>query len=71
MFQSSLQFAKDLDVNDSLASYRDQFHFPKTVEGEKKLYFTGNSLGLQPLKAKNRIDRILDEWADYAVDGHF
>ncbi|MBL6611694.1 MAG: kynureninase [Flavobacteriaceae bacterium] len=71
MFQSSLQFAKDLDANDSLASYRDQFHFPKTAEGEKKLYFTGNSLGLQPLNAKNRIGRILDEWADYAVDGHF
>ncbi len=35
------------------------------------LYFTGNSLGLQPKGVRARIDQELDDWATYGVEGHF
>src|SRR5207253_2775213 len=34
------------------------------------IYFTGNSLGLMPKKAKEYVDQELDDWARLAVDGH-
>lgn len=44
-------YAAALDQSDSLASFRDQFHIP-VIDGKQTLYFTGNSLGLQPKNAK-------------------
>src|SRR5690606_28627244 len=31
----------------------------------------GNSLGLQPRRARHFIDEVLGKWADQAVEGHF
>lgn len=67
----SLEYAQNLDKNDELRSYRDRFHFPIDSNGEKKLYFTGNSLGLQPISTREYINQELDDWAKYGVDGHF
>lgn len=67
----SLDYAQDLDKNDELRDYRDQFHFPTDENGDKKLYFTGNSLGLQPKSTREYINQELDDWAKYGVDGHF
>lgn len=67
----SLDYAQDLDKNDELRDYRDQFHFPNDENGDKKLYFTGNSLGLQPKSTREYINQELDDWAKYGVDGHF
>jgi kynureninase len=65
-----LKIAQDLDDADTLKSFRSQFHFPKTPEGKDFLYFAGNSLGLQPKKAKDYIQQELDDWAKWGVEGH-
>jgi kynureninase len=54
-----------------LAHYRAKFHIPKNQNGEEWLYFTGNSLGLQPKETKNYIQQELDDWANLGVEGHF
>lgn len=69
-FKNTLEFAKELDQNDSLHSYKDEFLFPE-VNGQKVIYFTGNSLGLQPKRTKVYVDEIMDDWAKLAVEGHF
>lgn len=69
-FKNTLEFAQKLDAEDCLNKYQDEFIFPK-VNNEKVIYFTGNSLGLQPKRAKKYIDEIMNDWANLAVEGHF
>lgn len=38
---------------------------------EDSIYFCGNSLGLQPRRTKEYINRYLDTWASKGVFGHF
>lgn len=66
----TLAFARKMDRNDSLKKFRAQFHIPK-VKGKTALYFTGNSLGLQPKSTKKFIDQELNDWAKLGVEGHF
>lgn len=61
--------AKKLDQNDPLAGYRNVFHIPQ-VGGGEAIYLCGNSLGLQPKKAKEYVLEELDDWARLGVDGH-
>lgn len=68
-YQFSQDFAKDQDRQDPLAHYRQQFYFPQH-DGQDVLYFTGNSLGLQPKKARQLVLEELDDWAEYGVEGH-
>ncbi|MBL7877135.1 MAG: kynureninase [Cyclobacteriaceae bacterium] len=68
-FENSLAFAKQLDRQDSLKSFRKQFHLPE-VKGKTAIYFTGNSLGLQPKSVKQSIAQELNDWADLGVEGH-
>ncbi|MFA7326891.1 MAG: kynureninase [Candidatus Kapaibacterium sp.] len=67
----SLEYAQNLDKNDELHEYRNRFHLPLDSNGNEKLYFTGNSLGLQPKSTREYINQELDDWAKYGVDGHF
>ncbi|MBQ4805030.1 kynureninase [Aquimarina sp. MMG015] len=69
-FENSKEFAQKLDQQDPLSSYRDQFLFPK-VNGKEVIYFTGNSLGLQPKNTKKYVDEVMKDWAELAVEGHF
>eukprot|EP01089_Gocevia_fonbrunei_P018017 TRINITY_DN6010_c0_g1_i4.p1 TRINITY_DN6010_c0_g1~~TRINITY_DN6010_c0_g1_i4.p1 ORF type:complete len:424 (-),score=78.16 TRINITY_DN6010_c0_g1_i4:2873-4144(-) len=69
-FKNSLVFAQQLDAEDPLREYRDEFHFPK-VKGKDVIYFTGNSLGLQPKRTQKFVDDIMKDWKDLAVEGHF
>ncbi|MBT8290232.1 MAG: kynureninase [Muriicola sp.] len=69
-FQNTLSFAQQLDAEDQLAVYRDQFHFPK-VNGKDVIYFTGNSLGLQPKRTSAFVEEIMKDWRELAVEGHF
>ncbi|MBZ9630707.1 kynureninase [Salegentibacter sp. LM13S] len=69
-FKNTLEYARELDSQDKISSYRDQFIFPQH-EGKKVIYFTGNSLGLQPKSAKKYVDEIMTDWANLAVEGHF
>lgn len=59
-----------LDADDPLRSFRDRFHIPFEC-GREKIYFCGNSLGLQPKSARKAIETELDTWASIGVDGHF
>ncbi|MCK0110344.1 kynureninase [Flavobacteriaceae bacterium S0825] len=70
-YKLGLEYAKQQDQNDVLASYRNQFHIPKDKEGNDWLYFTGNSLGLQPKSTKSYINQELNDWATLGVEGHF
>jgi kynureninase len=65
-----LEFAKLLDQNDELSSFRNQFHIPKDNNGNELIYMTGNSLGLQPKSTKDYINQELDDWANLGVEGH-
>ncbi len=69
-FKNTLSFAQEMDKNDPLRQYRNEFHFPK-VNGEEVIYFTGNSLGLQPKRTKKFVDDVMNDWAQLAVEGHF
>ncbi|SHF66802.1 Kynureninase [Arenibacter palladensis] len=69
-FKNSLVFAQQLDAIDPLRKYRNEFHFPK-VKGKDVIYFTGNSLGLQPKRTQKFVDDIMKDWKDLAVEGHF
>ena len=70
IFENSLEFATSLDKKDPLGPYREEFHFPKQ-NGKDVIYFTGNSLGLQPKNTKSFIDEVLTDWAELGVEGHF
>lgn len=68
-FENSLQFARTLDRNDPLKSYRSKFHIP-VINGKTAIYFTGNSLGLQPKSTKKMVCEELEDWAKLGVEGH-
>ena len=46
------------------------FFFPQH-ENKNVIYFTGNSLGLQPKNTQHYLQQELDDWAKYGVEGHF
>ena len=63
--------AHSLDMADPLAGYREAFRLPLAPDGNLAIYLCGNSLG--PLVKKSREDvlRMLDEWEQFGVRGHF
>ncbi|MGL2964980.1 kynureninase [Flavobacterium sp. XGLA_31] len=69
-FQNTREFAQQLDAQDELRAYRNEFIFPQH-NGKNVVYFTGNSLGLQPKRAKKYVDDVMSDWANMAVEGHF
>jgi kynureninase len=70
-FVDSRQFAADIDSSEPFAIFREEFNFPSRRNGYDPVYLCGNSLGLQPKRARALVDRELDVWAELAVDGHF
>src|SRR5687767_3019747 len=69
-YQNTRAFAQQLDNADKLKSFRSRFHFPQH-EGKEVVYFTGNSLGLQPKTTQSYIQQELNDWAKFGVEGHF
>ncbi|MEZ4801965.1 MAG: kynureninase [Gelidibacter sp.] len=69
-YQLGLEFAKQQDQEDVLATYRQRFHIPKDSKGNELIYMTGNSLGLQPKSTKEYINQELEDWANLGVEGH-
>ncbi|MCB0762077.1 MAG: kynureninase [Flavobacteriales bacterium] len=69
-FENNLSFAQKMDREDPLAGYRNEFLFPE-INGKRVIYFTGNSLGLQPRAAREALNVELEDWAKYGVEGHF
>jgi kynureninase len=70
-FRRDESFAMEMDAADPLREYREQFLIPKRASGEPVIYFCGNSLGLQPTKAREYVQQELNDWARLAVDAHF
>lgn len=69
-FENSLRFAKEMDDNDPVKPFREEFIIP-SVNGKEQIYFLGNSLGLQPKKTANAIKEVLNQWSAYGVEGFF
>ncbi|HXC05814.1 MAG TPA: kynureninase, partial [Bacteroidia bacterium] len=64
------EFAQQLDAADPLGKFRQKFYIP-THNGQEVVYFTGNSLGLQPRSTQDAILNELEDWANFGVEGHF
>lgn len=62
--------AAQRDHNDPLRDYKNRFHFPEAKNGVEPIYFTGNSLGLMPKKAREYVEQELSDWERLAVEGH-
>jgi kynureninase len=69
-YQNTLEFAKSLDEKDELKDYRSKFYIPQHQQKDC-IYFTGNSLGLQPKTVSTYIQQELNDWALLGVEGHF
>lgn len=69
-FQFSEAFSRAMDQHDPLARMRDEFILPGPAD-HKKIYFLGNSLGLQPKRTKEYIQSILDDWSALGVESFF
>jgi len=69
-YENTIAYAKQQDANDPLKNYRDKFYFPM-MHGRETVYFTGNSLGLQPKATQDYILNELEDWATFGVEGHF
>jgi kynureninase len=67
--KNSIEYARFLDAHDPLAGFREKFYIP-IVQGKECIYFTGNSLGLQPRSTQEFVLNELEDWANYGVEGH-
>lgn len=56
---------------DPFAHFRSAFALPTDAAGAPLIYLTGNSLGLMPLGASERVEQVMRQWAELAVEGHF
>lgn len=54
----------------NLNRFRDKFLIPKDSSGKDVIYFAGNSLGLQPKSVRQYIEQELNDWEQFAVEGH-
>jgi len=63
-FDVSAQCAVELDKQDELASFRDEFYIK-----EGTIYLDGNSLGLLSKRAEQSLLNVLDSWKQYGIDG--
>ncbi len=59
-----LEQARQLDAQDGLRNFRDEFYLPETG-----LYFDGNSLGLLSRPAEQRLMQAIDDWKRLGIDG--
>ncbi|PYZ92340.1 kynureninase [Salipaludibacillus keqinensis] len=59
------KLALDLDKQDKLSIFRDEFYFPE----DSPIYLDGNSLGLLSKRAEASLLASLEDWKRYAIDG--
>jgi kynureninase len=69
-FDNSFLCAQQLDREDPLRQFRDQFIIP-TKNGVEQIYFLGNSLGLQPKTTATYINQVLTQWNQNGVESFF
>jgi kynureninase len=59
-----INYAKELDAQDGLAKYRDEFYLL-----QNKIYMDGNSLGLLSKRAERTLHALLNAWKTLGIDG--
>jgi len=69
-FQNTLEYATQLDEQDPLKDFQGKFLAPRH-NGKDAIYFCGNSLGLQPVTARQYINDQLGNWQELAIEGFF
>lgn len=69
-YENNIEFARQLDAQDSLNSFRSQFYIPP-ANGRDSIYLCGNSLGLQPKTARAAAEQEFLDWQNLGVEGHF
>ncbi|MEH7331667.1 kynureninase [Neobacillus drentensis] len=63
-FLPTLEFAKQLDNEDTLARFREEFYLKPG-----SIYMDGNSLGLLSKRAEKALLDSLNDWKHYGIDG--
>ena len=69
-YENNIDFAFQLDSKDPLKDFRRKFIIPKR-DNKEQIYFLGNSLGLQPVNTRTEINKVLEQWTTYGVEGFF
>src|SRR5437867_5243217 len=69
-FSANEDFALQLDAEDPLRQFREQFHLPLGKDAKPVIYFAGNSLGLMPKSSRQIVEEELENWAKLGVDAH-
>ncbi len=64
------QDALKMDSQDDISWVKNQFEYGRGDTSDK-IYFCGNSLGLQHKSVRERINKHLDQWKNSAVESHF
>lgn len=64
------EFARTQDERDPLKGFREKFYISVRPDGAEQIYFTGNSLGLQPKTVRSYVEQELADWEKLAVEGH-
>ncbi|RKG84513.1 kynureninase [Corallococcus terminator] len=70
VYESTDAFAHTLDAEDPLRPYRDEFLLLSSPSGAPAIYLAGNSLGLQPRKARKYVHQEMEDWERLGVEGH-
>lgn len=68
-FHNNLSYAQQLDAQDELKEFRNRYYMPQH-NGKDVIYYTGNSLGLQPKATAEYLMQELKDWAELGVEGH-
>ncbi len=69
-YSTNRSFAISLDEADPLRQVRNMFIIPEH-NGHEQTYLLGNSLGLQPVTTREHIDKVLQQWGSFGVEGFF
>lgn len=70
IYRNTAEFAAHMDAQDPLKDFQSKFLVPKH-NGKDAIYLCGNSLGLQPVTAKQYVTDQFDTWRDLAIEGFF
>jgi kynureninase len=69
-FQNTQAFAQEMDKNDPLKHFRNEFLMP-VHDQQEAIYFLGNSLGLQPRRTSAYLQQVMQQWQNWGVEGFF
>lgn len=61
-FKETLEYAKELDQNDTLAKFKERFYIRENL-----IYMDGNSLGLCSKDAEKYVIKALEDWKKHGI----